>query len=102
VNEPGWQDTNDWKDLNSKFVLMVYRDYVLTGSKDKVFLQQMWPAVKEAIAYLRQFDHGGGVPENGGYPIKPTTRGRARRKRLLRWLVAVGTASHRRDGADAG
>jgi non-lysosomal glucosylceramidase len=26
VNEPGWQDTNDWKDLNSKFVLMVYRD----------------------------------------------------------------------------
>src|ERR1700684_3807616 len=34
VNEPGWQDTNNWKDLNSKFVLMVYRDYVLTGSKD--------------------------------------------------------------------
>jgi non-lysosomal glucosylceramidase len=32
VNEPGWQDTNDWKDLNSKFVLMVYRDYVLDRS----------------------------------------------------------------------
>jgi non-lysosomal glucosylceramidase len=68
VNQPGWQDTNDWKDLNSKFVLMVYRDYVLTGRKDASFLQNTWPAVKEAIAYLRQFDHGGGVPENSGYP----------------------------------
>jgi non-lysosomal glucosylceramidase len=68
VNEPGWQDTNDWKDLNSKFVLMVYRDYVLTGKKDEAFLRETWPAVKSAIEYLRQFDHGGGVPENSGYP----------------------------------
>jgi non-lysosomal glucosylceramidase len=52
VNEPGWQDTNDWKDLNTKFVLMVYRDYVLTGRKDKAFLDEMWPAMKEALAYL--------------------------------------------------
>ena len=37
VNEPGWQDTNDWKDLNCKFVLMVYRDYVLTGSTTPPF-----------------------------------------------------------------
>jgi len=68
VNEPGWQDTNDWKDLNSKFVLMVYRDYVLTGRTDTTFLRRAWPAVRAAIQYLRQFDHGGGVPENGGYP----------------------------------
>jgi non-lysosomal glucosylceramidase len=68
VNEPGWQDTNDWKDLNSKFVLMVYRDYVLTGKQDKAFLQEMWPAVQAAMTYLRQFDHGSGIPENGGYP----------------------------------
>jgi non-lysosomal glucosylceramidase len=68
VNEPGWQDTNDWKDLNSKFVLMVYRDYVLTGRKDVGFLRETWPAMKDAIEYLRQFDHGGGVPENSGYP----------------------------------
>ncbi len=68
VNEPGWQDTNDWKDLNSKFVLMVYRDYVLTGKTDKEFLREMWPAMKAAMTYLRQFDHGGGIPENGGYP----------------------------------
>src|SRR3984957_5572452 len=68
VNEPGWQDTNDWKDLNSKFVLMVYRDYVLTDRTDIAFLRDTWPAVKDAIEYLRQFDHGGGIPENSGYP----------------------------------
>ncbi len=68
VNEPGWQDTNDWKDLNSKFVLMVYRDYVLTGKNDKEFLREMWPAVQAAMTYLKQFDRGGGIPENSGYP----------------------------------
>ncbi|GGA53845.1 hypothetical protein GCM10011507_01260 [Edaphobacter acidisoli] len=68
VNEPGWQNTNDWKDLNSKFVLMVYRDYVLTGRTDKQFLRETWPAMKSAIEYLRQFDHGAGIPENSGYP----------------------------------
>ncbi len=68
VNEPGWQDTNDWKDLNSKFILMVYRDYALTGRKDAAFLRDTFPAVKEAVAYLRQFDRGAGIPENGGYP----------------------------------
>ena len=68
VNEPGWQDTNDWKDLNSKFVLMVYRDYVLTGKKDTAFLREMFPAVQDAVAYLRQFDRGAGIPENAGYP----------------------------------
>jgi len=68
VNEPGWQDTNDWKDLNSKFVLMVYRDYVFTGKKDTTFLREMWPAIQAAMTYLRQFDRGGGIPENGGYP----------------------------------
>jgi non-lysosomal glucosylceramidase len=68
VNEPGWQDTNNWKDLNSKFVLMVYRDYVLTGRNDTTFLRETWPAIKDAIEYLRQFDHGGGIPENSDYP----------------------------------
>lgn len=68
VNEPGWQDTNDWKDLNSKFVLMVYRDYVLTGKTDKQFLRDMWPSMQIAMKYLEQFDHGGGIPENSGYP----------------------------------
>ncbi len=68
VNQSSWQDANGWKDLNSKFVLLVYRDFVLTGGRDMDFLRQEWPAVKEAIAYLQQFDHGSGTPEGGGFP----------------------------------
>lgn len=69
VNQFSWQDTNGWKDLNSKFVLMVYRDYVLTGSKDKEFLRYTWPAIQEALEYLGKFDKDGdGVPDNDGYP----------------------------------
>jgi non-lysosomal glucosylceramidase len=95
VNEPGWQDTNDWKDLNSKFVLMVYRDYVLTGRKDTVFLREMWPAMQEAITYLQQFDHGSGVPENSGYPDQTydswTVRGVSAYCGSL-WLAALRAA----------
>ncbi|HEY7097651.1 MAG TPA: non-lysosomal glucosylceramidase [Terriglobales bacterium] len=68
-NQFSWQDTNGWKDLSSKFVLMVYRDYVLTGKNDTKFLNDTWPAVQETLAYLRTFDRNGdGVPENDGYP----------------------------------
>jgi non-lysosomal glucosylceramidase len=68
-NQFSWQNTNGWKDLNSKFVLMVYRDYVFTGRTDKTFLKYTWPAVQEALQYLRQYDHdGSGLPENDGYP----------------------------------
>jgi non-lysosomal glucosylceramidase len=95
VNEPGWQDTNDWKDLNSKFVLMVYRDYVLTGREDTVFLREMWPAMKEAITYLQQFDHGSGIPENSGYPDQTydswTVRGVSAYCGSL-WLAALRAA----------
>jgi non-lysosomal glucosylceramidase len=69
INQFSWQDTNGWKDLNSKFVLMIYRDYVLTGSKDKDFLRYTWPATQEALEYLQKFDRDGdGIPDNDGYP----------------------------------
>jgi non-lysosomal glucosylceramidase len=68
-NQFSWQNTNDWKDLNSKFVLMVWRDYVLTGKKDDQFLKYTWPAVQEALQHLQAYDRNGdGVPENDGYP----------------------------------
>jgi len=68
-NQFSWQNTNDWKDLNSKFVLMVWRDYVLTGRKDARFLKYTWPAVEQAIEHLQQYDRNGdGIPENDGYP----------------------------------
>lgn len=34
-------DTANWKDLNLKFVLQVYRDYYLTN--DSLYLRDMWP-----------------------------------------------------------
>jgi non-lysosomal glucosylceramidase len=69
VNQFSWQNTTDWKDLNSKFVLMVWRDYVFSGRKDVAFLRYTWPSVKEAIEYLRKYDRDGdGIPENDGFP----------------------------------
>jgi non-lysosomal glucosylceramidase len=69
VNQFSWQDTDGWKDLNPKFVLMVYRDFVWTGSKDISFLKYTWPAVQQSIAYLQKYDtDGDGIPDNGGYP----------------------------------
>ena len=69
TNQFSWQDTNGWKDLNPKFVLMVYRDFVFTGRKDIAFLRYTWPAVKEALEYLKQYARAGdGIPQNDGYP----------------------------------
>lgn len=67
ANAYTFQDPNVWKDLNSKFVLLLYRDYVLTG--DRSLLEAGWPAVRQALAYLKQFDRDGdGLPENEGLP----------------------------------
>jgi non-lysosomal glucosylceramidase len=67
VNGYNFHDSNKWKDLNPKFVLQVYRDYVYTG--DRAFLKYCWPAVHEAMEFVRKFDRDGdGVIENDGFP----------------------------------
>jgi len=69
INQFSWQNTNRWKDLNSKFVLMIYRDYVVSGKMDIAFLKQTWPAVQQALQYLEQFDtDNDGLPNNEAYP----------------------------------
>jgi len=69
VNQYNYQDVSNWRDLNSKFVLMVWRDYVFSGSKDLTFLHYAWNAVKAAMEHLRQYDtDGDGLIENGGFP----------------------------------
>jgi non-lysosomal glucosylceramidase len=68
-NAFSWQNTNDWKDLNSKFVLMIYKDYIFTGKKDTAFLKYTWPAVEQALEHLRQYDRtGDGLPQGDNYP----------------------------------
>ncbi|KAF3516716.1 hypothetical protein DY000_02060410 [Brassica cretica] len=67
VNAYNLFNTDRWKDLNSKFVLQVYRDVVATG--DIKFAKSVWPSVYTAIAYLDQFDKDGdGMIENEGFP----------------------------------
>ncbi|PHU10248.1 hypothetical protein BC332_22108 [Capsicum chinense] len=60
-------NTDRWKDLNPKFVLQVYRDFVATG--DKKFAEAVWPSVYMAMAFMEQFDKDGdGMIENEGFP----------------------------------
>jgi non-lysosomal glucosylceramidase len=67
VNAYQFQDVSRWKDLNSKFVLQVYRDVVATG--DKKFAKEMWEPVKAAMEYMLQFDlDEDGMIENDGFP----------------------------------
>jgi len=69
ANQYNYQDVSNWRDLNSKYVLMIWRDYVLTGAKDAAFLKYSWPAVQQAMEHLKQYDtDGDGLIENGGFP----------------------------------
>jgi non-lysosomal glucosylceramidase len=69
TNYTSYQDCNLWKDLPADFVLLVYRNFLLTGGTDIDFLVDCWPAVTTALAYLKTFDQDGdGIPENSGAP----------------------------------
>lgn len=69
VNQYNYQDVSNWRDLNSKYVLMIWRDYVFTGSSDTDFLLYTWSGVKMAMEHLRQYDtDGDGLIENAGFP----------------------------------
>lgn len=67
MNAYNIHDTSKWKDLNSKFVLQVYRDFAATG--DMSFALEVWPAVRAAMEYMEQFDRDDdGLIENDGFP----------------------------------
>lgn len=67
LNAYNAQDVGRWKDLNTKFVLQVYRDYLIT--RDKAFLEEVRGPVDEAMDYMLQFDRDGdGLIENEGFP----------------------------------
>jgi non-lysosomal glucosylceramidase len=66
-NHYRYQDSNIWKDLNSKFVLHLWRDAVILG--DSALASDAWPTVVEALDYLAGFDRDGdGLPEHDGVP----------------------------------
>ncbi|MBA0783351.1 hypothetical protein Gotri_001079 [Gossypium trilobum] len=67
VNAYNLFNTDNWKDLNPKFVLQIHRDIVATG--DKSFAQAVWPSVYTAMAFMDQFDKDrDGMIENEGFP----------------------------------
>lgn len=69
LNAYTWQNANRWKDLNSKFILMLYRAYYYAGKKDRDFLQETWPALVLALSYLDKLDKDGDhLPENEAFP----------------------------------
>ena len=60
-------DTGEWKDLNLKFILQVYRDFMVFGDMD--YLKDMWPVVSKVLERSFKYDHDGdGLIENGGFP----------------------------------
>lgn len=55
-----------WKDLNSKFILVAYRDYLWSGA-DRAFLKQVYPNVRKALDWILKTDaDGNGLPDNEG------------------------------------
>jgi non-lysosomal glucosylceramidase len=62
-----YRDSTKWKDLNSKLVLMVYRDWLLTGKSDTTFLNYCWQPVTIAMAKTKSEDtDGDGLPNSTG------------------------------------
>ena len=54
-----------WKDLNSKFILMSYRDYLWT--QDLNFLKKLYPFIKKAFYWLIETDKNKDyLPDNEG------------------------------------
>ena len=66
-NSYTWRDINIWKDLNSKFVLQVWRDVQFVPAPE--LARETWPAVVQAMDYLAEYDRDGdGLPEHDGQP----------------------------------
>lgn len=66
-------------DLNPQFILLIWRDVLWSGDLD--YAREMWPTVKDAIAYFDTLDtDGDGLPNNTGpdqtydqFPLRGTS-----------------------------
>ncbi|HTA90101.1 MAG TPA: GH116 family glycosyl hydrolase [Polyangiaceae bacterium] len=66
-NDYTYRDSTKWKDLNSKLVLMIYRDWLLTGKNDTAFLQYCYPAIQGAMNKTKSEDsNNDGLPDSTG------------------------------------
>ena len=65
LNAYNSHDTRDWKDLNLKFILTVYRDFYHLN--DLEYLKYMWPYIKELMITVQSqdYDHDGLIDSQG-------------------------------------
>lgn len=70
INAFDWQNANVWKDLNPKFPLRAYRDFLYTGSKKMDFLKRAFKTSVIALDTLekRFADPKSHIPLNEGIP----------------------------------
>ncbi|XP_017769202.1 PREDICTED: non-lysosomal glucosylceramidase [Nicrophorus vespilloides] len=70
INAYPVHDVSQWRDLNTKFVLQVFRDYnVSTNINKKQYLEDMYLAMNTVMKKSLQFDtDGDGLIENMGIP----------------------------------
>jgi non-lysosomal glucosylceramidase len=70
LNAFDWQNGNVWKDLNPKFPLRGYRDFLYTGSNDLDFLRKVFQTSVLALDTLEErFGHPEShIPLNEGIP----------------------------------
>jgi len=70
LNAFDWQNANVWKDLNPKFPLRAYRDFLFTGSKDLGFLRRTFKTSVIALDTLEErfADPESHIPLNEGIP----------------------------------
>jgi non-lysosomal glucosylceramidase len=67
INTYPIHDVCDWRDLNLKFVLQVFRDFSLWG--DLKYLRAMWPSACAVMKHAATWDKDeDGLIENGGFP----------------------------------
>lgn len=60
-------DTSDWKDLNLKFILTVYRDFYYLN--DMEYLKHMWPFIKQIMVKVQSQDRDyDGLVDSEGKP----------------------------------
>ena len=98
LNAFDWQNANVWKDLNPKFPLRAYRDFLAGGGKDTDFLKAMFKASVTALDTLekRFGDPRSHVPLNEGIPDQTYDTWRMKGQSAyvgMLWLAALKAAS---------
>ena len=98
LNAFDWQNANVWKDLNPKFPLRAYRDFLGTGGKDLQFLKMVFRAAAAALDSLekRFGDPTTHIPLNEGIPDQTYDTWRMKGQSAyvgMLWLAALKAAS---------